>query len=220
MLAALVAATLLSACGPPRIYRQNTFPVCEGRTRASHGPLGNLYSPMSGSSCRQVLTAEDVSGWVESPLNSHRRRGLRTIVLGCTNLTPSAESCEYGGPEGNAGTLDMVFDFTRYPDTARVQRAVLAVYAFNNASFLTQESRLRGRLVAGDTYASLGAQRQPPSGSADWIMFDITDIAARAIADRRTQVHFEISLPCGRTEQELSTVGVLSREPVVLVEYK
>ncbi|MDR1394671.1 MAG: hypothetical protein LBK52_00680 [Deltaproteobacteria bacterium] len=212
---------LAAACGPPRIYKQPVFPVCEGRTRVAEGPISSQYIPLAASNCRQYMLSKDVSAWVEAPLNSHRQRGLNTMVLGCANLTARAETCEYGGPLGHASTMETVFDFTRYPDTARVRRAVLAVYAFDNMSFLTQNVQLRGRLTAGDPYQSLAAQRQaPPGGLPGYIIFDITDIAARAIDDRRTSVNFELALPCGRNDRELSTVGILQREPLVLVEYQ
>jgi hypothetical protein len=113
----------------------------------------------------------------------------------------------------------MVFDFTRYDERIRVRKAVLAVYAFSNASYLSSTAALRGRLIVGDDYQSLAASRQPPVGQAGWILFDITDLAARAIIDRRDSVSFELSLPCTRDESSLSVVGVLRNEPVILVEY-
>jgi hypothetical protein len=218
-LVALASLVLLSACGPPIIYKQLTYPVCEGRYHTSYGPLGSIYTPAVQPSCRQYSNARDSSGWLEATINSHRLRGLSTLVLGCANLTQQTESCEYGGPEGHAATLDLVFDFTRYDEKIRVRRVVLAIYAFSNAQYLSQTAALRGRLTMGDDFQSLGSSRQPPVGEAGWIQFDITDIAARAIIDRRDYVSFELSLPCTRDESSLSVVGVLRNEPVILVEY-
>ncbi|MDR2140918.1 MAG: hypothetical protein LBR11_03885 [Deltaproteobacteria bacterium] len=219
ILGALLSLTLLSACGPPLIYKQPVFPVCEGRYRANLGPISSLYSAATNPSCKQYIQPKDVSAWLESPLNSHRLRGINTIVLGCANLTTAAESCEYGGPESHSTTLGMVFDFTRYNERSRVRKAVLAIHANTNAGFLSGAASLRGRLMVGDNYQSLAISRKPPTGQSGWILFDITDIAARAIADRRDSVDFELSLPCSRNDRDLSVVGVLRPEPVVLVEY-
>ena len=219
ILAAAACLVFITACGPPPIYKQPVFTVCEGKYRDSLGPIGGLYRPVAQPSCRQYSPAKDVSAWIESPLNSHRQRGLSTLVLGCANLTTAAQSCEYGGPDGHAATLDMLFDFTRYSDRIRVRRAVLAVHAFSNAPFLAQAATLRGRLTVGDDYQSLSTVRTQPSASAGWILFDITDLAARAIVDRRDSVAFELALPCSRDESHLSSVGVLKSEPVILVEY-
>jgi hypothetical protein len=219
IMAAAASVVFLTACASQPVYVQPVFPVCEGRYRSSLGPVGSLYVPVSSPSCRQYSPAKDVSAWLESPLNSHRQRGLKTLVLGCANLTPSAAACEYGGPDGHAATLDMVFDFTRYNDRIRVRRAVLGVYAHSNAPFLAGAAGLRGRLTAGDDYQALAAVRTQPSLPSGWILFDITDLAARAVADRRDSVAFELSLPCTRDESNLSVVGVLNREPVILVEY-
>jgi hypothetical protein len=166
----------------------------------------------------------DVSGWVEAPMVSYRERGLQTMVLGCANLTPDSAGCDYSGLPGHAATLDAKFNFAAYPATARVQKAVLAIYAENNADFLTNNAQVRGRLTQGDYYQSLGAQRTPPkfrkAPYQGWIIIDITNFAARAINEQRDDVSFEISLPCGRSEDELTTVRVLKSPPVVVVEYK
>jgi hypothetical protein len=115
--------------------------------------------------------------------------------------------------------LDLAFDFTHFSDRIRVRKAVLAVYAQTNASFLTEAVQLRGRLLPGDPYQSLAQNRVSPGVSPGWIQFDITDLAARAIVDRRTSVNFELALPCSRDENNLSVVGVLKPEPVIIVEY-
>jgi hypothetical protein len=113
----------------------------------------------------------------------------------------------------------MNFDFARFPDTAQVQRAVLAVHTQNNTGYFRDTAALRGRLNIGDAFQSLGAQRDAQS-PAGWVIFDITALAARAINEQRPSVSFEVSLPCGRDESELTAVSLLSREPVVLVEYR
>ncbi|MDR2422020.1 MAG: hypothetical protein LBE01_01425 [Deltaproteobacteria bacterium] len=219
ILAAAASLALLAACGPPPIYKQSVFPVCEGRYRSNMGPIRALYVPNQTPSCRQYMLSKDVSAWLESPVNSYRQRGLNRLVLGCANLTPSAASCEYGGPDGHSASLDMTFDFTRFSDRIRVRRAVLAIHAETNAHFLAQAASLRGRLVVGDDYQSLGSIRSSPTKAASWILFDITDLAARAIVDRRDSVSFELALPCSRDDLSLSVVSVLKREPIVLVEY-
>jgi hypothetical protein len=161
-----------------------------------------------------------VAAWVEAPIVSYKERGLNTMVLGCANLVPDASGCDYTGLPGHSATLEMNFNLAAYPATARVQRAVLAYYVENNASFFRENASVRARLTIGDQLQSVGQQRSGPAGQAGWITIDITDLAARAISEQRPSVFFEVSLPCGRDESELTTVRVLKTEPVLVVQYR
>ena len=203
---------------PITAYR--TFKVCEGRYVNDLGPVRGAYREARPDSCKVSLEPFDMGAWVEAPLNSHKTTGLRTVVLGCANLTPSAEGCDYGGLLGHSVTLNMNFDMARYPDTAIVQKAVLAVRVRENINYFAQAAQLRGRQMISDTFQSLGGEVGTPAMQPGWVTFDVTEFAARAINERRASVSFELSLPCGRSESELTTVSVLEAQPRIIVEYK
>jgi hypothetical protein len=167
-----------------------------------------------------AILPADLSGWIEAPLNSHRVRGLQRLVLGCANLTPDSGGCEYGGLLGHSATAIANFDLARYPDTALVKRAVLALHVRDNVERFAKEARLRGRQMVGDTLQSLAVDAIRPSTQPGWIQFDVTDFVARAINERRPHVYFEFSLPCGRDESELTTVSLLENEPRLIVEFR
>ncbi|MDR2613454.1 MAG: hypothetical protein LBG06_11785 [Deltaproteobacteria bacterium] len=178
------------------------------------------YGAASPGSCVRSVDPFDIAAWVEAPLISYKERGLSTMVLGCANLVPDAADCQYAGQPGHAATLNLNFNMATYPPTARVQRAVLAFYVENNSSFFRENAQVRARLNAGDQLQSVGNRRAGPSRPSGWITVDITDFAARALNEQRPSVSFEISLPCGRDESELTKVRVLKTEPVLVVEYK
>jgi hypothetical protein len=217
---AIALSFLLSACGPPAMKSAKKIAVCEGKPRTNIGSLRSIYSPYASNTCKEAILPFDLSAWVEAPLNSHRQRGLSSMVLGCTNLTPDAADCAYGGNLGHASTAHINYDLTRFPDTAIVQKAVLAINVRDNISFFAGQVALMGRLTIGDSLQSLAANRTTPATSPGWVLFDITHFAARAINEQRNSVHFELSLPCGRSESELVTVNLLAAEPVLIVEFK
>jgi hypothetical protein len=221
-LAAVAMSLFSAACYP--ISAPTTplraFKSCEGRYYSSIHGVGGAYRPARADSCKQSLEPFDMGAWIEAPLNSHKTKGLRTIVMGCSNLTPSAEDCDYGGILGHSVTLTMNFDMAVYPENARVQKAVLAVRVRDNINFFAQTAQLRGRQLIGDTFQSLGGDVVQPATQPGWVQFDITSFAARAINERRNSVSFELSLPCGRSESELVTVSVMESQPVVVVEFK
>jgi hypothetical protein len=204
------------------------FAPCEGRGRVSVSriPKAVFGARSDRTSCQQSLDPFDASAWVEAPLVSYKERGLQKMVLGCANLVPDAADCLYSGQTGHAATMELNFDFAKFPATARVRRAILAVYVENNSPFFTDQARFRGRLNIGDAYASLGASRTDPADRTrggrpeGWVTVDITDFAARAINEQRPSVSFEVSMACGRSEQELTTVRLLRSLPVVVVEYR
>ena len=219
-LAAIALSLLTLACVPGH-DAGTTFAIAPcARPRASLSGLGGVYVPVAQPSCQVAITPTDLSGWIEAPLNSHRIRGLSRVVLGCANLTPDAESCDYGGLLGHSVTAIANYDLTRYPETAIVKRAVLAFYVRNNISFFAKTARLRGRQMTGDTLQSLSVDVVEPPISPGWIQFDVTDFVARAINERRPHAYFEISLPCGRDESELTTVSLNEKEPRLVVEYR
>jgi hypothetical protein len=213
---------LFGACSP--ISAPNTplksFALCQGKYFSELQGLNDVYRQARPDSCKQAIEPFDMGAWIEAPLNSHKAKGLSTVVLGCANLTPTAESCDYGGLLGHSVTLTLNFDLTTYPDVASVQKAVLAFQIHNNAGFFAQTSQLRGRLHTADAFQSLGSNVVTPNSLPGWITYDITAFAARAINERRNSVSFEISLPCGRSESELTTVSVLAAQPKLIVEYR
>jgi hypothetical protein len=223
---AVILTFLLSACSPPsyRLASLTKFAPCDGRKSSRISRLDRAsFSPTTNNSCVQSLEPADLAAWVEAPIVSFKERGLQRMVLGCANLTPDSADCQYNGMPGHAATLMINFNFATYPAEARVQKAVLAVRVENNGTFFTENAQVRGRLNIGDQLQSLGAKRTPPQGrssQAGWVVFDITDFAARAVNEQRPSTSFEISLPCGRTEEELTTVDVLRSQPIVVVEYK
>jgi hypothetical protein len=182
--------------------------------------LESIYPAAVINSCKQAILPYDLGAWIEAPLNSHKSRGLRTVVMGCANLTPDAADCSYGGQLGHSVTVQANFDLAMYPDRALVQKAMLAVRVNDNIGFFAHTVQLRGRLVTGDQLQSLGSEVVAPSIQPGWVLFDITDFVARAINERRNSVHFELSLPCGRSEAELTTVSLLDAEPRLIVEYR
>lgn len=221
-MAVVVLSMLAAGCGAAKAPTSQVRMIapCEGRNRTDLMGLQRVYSPAAADSCKVAIAPFDMRAWVEAPLNSHSLRGMKTLVLGCSELTPDAENCSYGGPPGRSTTLQTNFDLAVYPDAARVQKAVLAVYVHNNMAFFAQTGQLRGRLLTGDMLQSLGNPVVPSPTTPGWVLYDITAFVARAINERRNSVALELSLPCGRSEAELVTVGVLSNEPKILVEFK
>jgi hypothetical protein len=218
---AAVVLSALAACGPAQapVTPLKGIAVCEGRNRSNLLGLGRVYNAASLNSCKEAILPFDLGAWIEAPLNSHKAKGLRSVILGCANLTGNAADCDYGGPQGHSVTVQMSFDLSLYPDLARVQKAALAVHIGNNGGFFTQTAQLRGRFLTGDVLQSLGDPRQVPSTMPGWVLFDITEFAARAVNERRNSVQFEISLPCGRSEAELTNFSLLANEPRVIVEF-
>jgi hypothetical protein len=105
-----------------------------------------------------------------------------------------------------------------------VRRAILAVYTFDNPRGLYEEAQLRGRLNVGGEQQNLARQREAwtKSRGSDkgWVFFDVTNFMARAINERRNSVHLELSLPCRTADQPPVTVGLLQKEPRLVVEFE
>jgi hypothetical protein len=222
-LALAVLSLIPVACSPiqaPTTALRGFEPCEAGRFRSNLLGLQRDYRPLRADSCKEGLLPFDMGAWVEAPLNSHKAKGLRTLILGCANLTPDSADCSYGGPLGHSVTLQTNFNMSAYPDVAIVQRAVLAFHVRDNVDFFAQTAQLRGRLMTPDALESLGSQVLQPPVQPGWVIFDITAFAARAINERRNSVSFELSLPCGRSESELVTVSVLDEEPRLIVEYR
>jgi hypothetical protein len=169
-----------------------------------------------------ALAPFDIGLWHEAPYNSRLIRGQNKVKLGCQPLTPEADDGYYSGLPGSSRSAVMNFDPSVYPEGSRVQRAVLAVYAFSTPAGL-QEAQLRGRLNVGGQLQSLARQRADLSKKnrdQGWVLFDVTDFAARAINERRNSVQFEISQPCRPEDHHPVTVGLLSKEPRMVVEFE
>jgi hypothetical protein len=220
-LAMLALALAAQACsGGFFPYRETgALAPCE-RPRADLKGLNGVYHPVSPSNCQVAILPTDLSAWIEAPLNSHRLRGLKRVILGCANLTAEAADCEYGGLLGHAVTAMFNYDLSKYPERARVQRAVLALRVEDNLQAFSQLASLRGRLMTGDILQSLGSEAILPAAAPGWVQFDITAFVARAVNERRPSVQFEISLPCGRSGSELTTITLLDAEPRLVVEFR
>ena len=223
----LVLTVGTSSCVPAarNMTRLSKFPVCDGRGSTSISRLDRRsFSKTDSRSCVKSLDPYDVSAWVEAPITAYTERGLQKVVLGCSNLVPDSADCQYSGLGGRSTVLHTSFDFAVYPVLARVQKAVFGFYAEDNTAFLTQTAAVRGKLNDGDNYMNLGASRVTPPRTrtphSGWVVVDVTDFAARAINEQRTDASIDISLPCGRSESELATVSLMGRQPVLVVEYK
>jgi hypothetical protein len=114
----------------------------------------------------------------------------------------------------------MDFNMATYPEDARVQKAVLALHVQNNIPFFAQTVQIRGRMMTGDVLQSIGQYPILPSVQPGWILFDVTAIAARAINERRPALHIEVSLPCGRSDSELTIMSLTEAEPRLIVEFR
>jgi len=216
----LILVLTLAGCGVtvPSKYKSAKIPVCE---KPSTSFLGVPYTRESQSACVAAVAPFDLGIWHEAPYNSHKVRGTQTVKLGCQPLVPGADDCDYTGLPGNSQTMVMQFDPSVYPESARVRRAVLAVYAFANPQGL-YDVHLRGRQNVGDELQSLARQREVVLNNKQtegWFLFDVTAFAARAINERRNSVHFEISQSC-RAEQAPVTAGLLKNEPRLVVEFE
>ncbi|MDR1313677.1 MAG: hypothetical protein LBQ12_08265 [Deltaproteobacteria bacterium] len=227
-IAALAAACAfaLSGCAGSLIpsaanTQYKKYAPCMGGSSTHISRLPGARFPATGArSCVQSLDPFDLAAWVEAPIVSYKERGLATMALGCANLVPDGAGCEYGGLPGHSATMQMNFNMGTYPATARVQKAALAFYVESNATFFRSNAQIRARLSTGDQLQSVGDPRFGPVGEAGWIVVDITDFAARAVSEQRASVSFEISLPCGRDEKEITIVRVTKTPPVLVVEYR
>ena len=219
-LAAIALSILLTGCATG--HRARTTPEIAPcvSPRVNLLGLGNVYSPVAGNTCQVAVLPSDLSSWLEAPLNSHRIRGLARVVLGCANLTPDAEGCDYGGLPGHSSTAILNFDLSRYPEAAIVKRAVLALHLRDNIDYFVKTAAVRGRQMTGDTLQSLGADYALPPVSPGWVQFDVTEFVARGINERRPNVYIEVSLPCGRDESELTTLSLLENEPRLVEEFR
>ena len=210
-----IVVLALAGCGvwvPPK-YQSPQISSC---AQPGSSLQGVPFTRSSRGTCAVALAPFDVGAWHEAAFNSHKVRGEKKIKLGCRPLTPAAADCEYTGLQGHSRTLMLNFDPSVYPEKAAVQRAVLAVYAFTNPQGL-KEAQVRGRLSVGGELESLASQREVKTG---WVLFDVTAFAARAINERRNSVLFEISQPCQADDQAPVTVGLLNKEPRLVVEFE
>lgn len=219
-LATIALSILMTACAAG--YKQRTTAViapCE-RPRTDLKGLGRVYTPVAQPSCQVAILPADLSSWIEAPLNSHKTRAQRRVVLGCANLTPDAEDCSYGGLLGHSVTAIANYDLSLYPETAIVKKAVLALHVRDNIPYFAKTVRIRARQMVGDTLQSVGEDVIEPFAQPGWIQFDVTEFVARGINERRPHVYFEIALPCGRDESELTTLSLLDNEPRLVVEFR
>ena len=220
ILPALIFVLALAGCSavPEKYSTSKVAPCVSPATNLKGVP----YTRGSNSACAVAVAPFDLGVWHEAPYNSRKIRGLDTVDLGCAPLTPAADSCSYCGLPGFSRTLLMNFDASVYPEGARVRRAVLAVYAWNNPMGL-YEAQLRGRLNVGGEQQSLARNREIWTGKSrdeqGWVFYDVTAFAARAVNERRDSVQFEVSLPCVPDKNPV-TAGVLKNEPRLVVEFE
>ncbi|MDR2934594.1 MAG: hypothetical protein LBV70_01730 [Candidatus Adiutrix sp.] len=218
----LILALALAGCSAvPDKYRSRKIAPCQ--KPAATSLKGVPYQRGSREACAAAVAPFDAGAWHEAPYNSHQVRGQKTVELGCRALASEAEGGGYSGLPGHSQTLMLNFDPSVYPEKALVRRAVLAVYAFENQRGL-YEADLRGRLNIGGELQSLARQREAWTGRSrsdkGWVLFDVTSFAARAINERRNSVHFELSRPCLAADRTPVTVGLLDKEPRLLVEFE
>jgi hypothetical protein len=208
----------LAGCADvPNKYQSRQIDPC--RKPAFTSLKGVPYQRGSREACAVAVAPFDAGAWYEAPYNSRKIRDQKTVELGCLPLTLEAGGSS--GLPGHSQSLMLNFDSSVYPEKSVVRRAVLAVYAFENQRGL-YEAELRGRLNVGGELQSLARHREAWGSQSDegWVLFDITSFAARAINERRNSVHFELSRPCRAADQPPVTVGLLDREPRLLVEFE
>ena len=223
MLIAIAAALALPACASyPEKYSSKKIPLCGQSFRDKTG--GVPYNREASDSCVSAMSPFDVSAWIEAPMNSHRRRSIPTVQLGCKPISVPADNCDTCGLQGHSNTLMMNFDPSVFDGDVTVQKATLAVYSPDSPDGLSA-AQLRGRLSVGDELQSLarsrtGVVKTGSRNSGGWVFFDVTNFVGRAINERRNSIHFEVALPCQTPATNLVTVGVTQKEPRLVVEYR
>ena len=221
ILPTLALALALTGCAAaPDKYASRKVAVCENPGTSLKGVP---YTRASASACAVAIAPFDLRAWHEAPYNSHPVRGLKTVELGCSPLTPEGDDCDYSGTPGFSRTLIMNFDPSVYPDGARIRRAILAVYAAENPQGLA-DAQLRGRLSVGDELQSLAKKREiwtdKDRTDRGWVFYDVSLFVSRAVSERRNSIQFEISRPCQPPDSQPVTAGALRNEPRLVVEFE
>jgi hypothetical protein len=218
----ILVLALAGCAAVPDKYQSRKIGLCESGVTSFI--MDVPYNRVSSQACAVAVAPVDAGFWYESPYNSHQIRGHNTVTLGCRPLVPAAGDCDYSGLPGHSQTLMLNFDPSVYHERALVRRAVLAVYTFDNPRGLFEEAQLEGRLNVGGDMQNLARQREvwARGSGADkgWVFFDVTAFTARAINERRNSVHCEVSLPCRAADQGPVTVGLLEKEPRLVVEFE
>ena len=153
--------------------------------------------------CVSYILPFDHAGWYESKMHATRIRGRSVLKLGCTHCPEGGKDCFGANDCGGCNTMTFNFDFTPMQEDAEIVAAKLAVYVVDNQENLEQ-GILEGRLNVGGDYAVVAG---PPEFLGRWALFDITQLACRAVSERRNSVGFELSLPCGAGPRDANGHG-------------
>jgi hypothetical protein len=170
-------------------------------------PLPNAaYARTQPDTYVAYLPPFDQAGWFESKLTSRRIRGQNLLRIGCTNCPSSPEiDC---GPVNNClgcSYVTLNFDFTSIQEDAQIVSAKLAVMSTYNAEAM-KRTVLKARLNIGGDWAVVSGE---PEFMGNWVLYDITAFACRAVIEKRNSTSFEISLPCGAGGQtSVATVAM------------
>ena len=183
--------------------------------------LQKAYAPLASNTCVAFLSPFDQAAWWESNLNSRQVRGEDHIRIGCTHCPFGNRDCKSSNNCGGCGRATLHFDFSRIQEDAEIVSAKIAIFALTNKELLAQ-AIVEGRLNIGGDFAVV-ADSAVMSGN--WLLFDITPFACRAVVERRNSVSFDISLPCGTNDRARIAKMVMSGptsgfEPALIVEFR
>jgi hypothetical protein len=216
-----VGAFLAGACFDVKTEHR-PLPRCDKFDEASDQPaLKKIYAPLASNTCVAILSPFDQAAWWESNFNSRQVRGEDHIRIGCTHCPFGNRDCKSFNNCGGCGRATLYFDLSRIQEDAEIVSAKIAVFALTGKEVMA-EAIVEGRLNVGGDFAVV-ADSAVVSGN--WLLFDITPFACRAVVERRNSVSFDISLPCGSEERARIAKVLMSGpssglEPALIVEFR
>lgn len=217
-----ICCLMLSSCSNWNLGKETVtrLPRCETVTPPNKGApaVSQVYKGTLAGACVAYLSPFDQAGWWESRLNSHRLRAESVLRLGCTHCPVKERDCKSVNDCGGCNTAQLYFDFTQIQEDAEVSKAMLAVYVTDNLDNM-YKAVLEGRVNVGGDFVIVAGK---PEIKGNWVLFDITRFACRAIVERRNSVTLDLSLPCGTDNRtKLATVALSAQhEPTVIIEYR
>ncbi|MEW5723237.1 MAG: hypothetical protein AB1896_09035 [Thermodesulfobacteriota bacterium] len=223
LILALLGCLLVAACSGRVIMHGavSKVPVCE-RAGSDWNQAGSnaddVYVKISPDTCLAYLAPTDQAAWWESRLDSRRLRGGETVLLGCTHCPAGIRDCKAPNNCGGCSYLTLYFDFSKFPEKAEITAAKLALFVPDRPD-LAAQAILEGRVNVGGDFQVVAEKAQVVG---NWVLFDLTPFACRAVVERRNSVSLDLSLPCGQDDQaKVATVKLSGgAEPTLIVEYR
>ena len=217
----IIGAFLVSACFETIVEHRPLARCDKFQAQGEETALQKAYAPLAANTCVAYLAPYDQAAWWESNYNSRQVRGEDHIRIGCTHCPAGNRDCKSFNNCGGCGRATLYFDFSRIQEDAEIVSAKIAIYALTNKELLA-EAIMEGRLNVGGDFAVI-ADSAVVSGN--WLLFDITPFACRAVVERRNSVSIDISLPCGANERARIAKMVMSGpssglEPALIVEFR